>query len=72
LLATAWIFALIQLLVLVQVNNVDMLDKSGLAGEFLWAKLAFKIFLYLLLLLGYAVFGNIFMLIYSNACLISY
>ena len=46
LLVTTGMSALIVLLVLVQVDSIDVLHESGLAGELLFTKLALKVFLY--------------------------
>jgi len=64
LLATVGIIALMHLLVFIQVNGIDVVDESGLAGEFLLAKLALVIFLFLSIPVGNVVYGTIFMLIY--------
>jgi hypothetical protein len=63
LLYTVGIIAQIHLLVLIQVNGVDMVDESGLAGELLLAKFALIIFLFLFISLGDAAYETILMLI---------
>jgi hypothetical protein len=45
LLVTTGMSALIVLLALVQVNSIDVFYESGLAGVFLFTKLALKVFL---------------------------
>ena len=45
LLVTTGMSALIVLLVLVQVDSIDVIDESGLAGELLLTKSAIKFFL---------------------------
>ena len=45
LLVTTGMSALIVLLVLVQVDSIDVIDESGLAGELLLTKSALKFFL---------------------------
>jgi hypothetical protein len=46
------------------VNGIDVVDKSGLAGELLLANIALKISLLLSLLLANAVYDTFIMLIY--------
>jgi len=64
LLATVGIIALMHLLIFIQVNGIDVVDESGLAGELQLANFALKIFLLLSLLLADSVYETFFMLIY--------